>query len=117
MALTVGERIKQRREELGMTQDELAQLMGYSGRSSICKMETAGDLITTRKIRQFAQALHTTPAALMGWENPEFRPIVETLDKDDSDVERLIRLVKGMDSDSMARIIEYATMLKAYKRE
>ena len=33
------ERIKKRREELGMSQDELAQKLGYKSRSTIAKIE------------------------------------------------------------------------------
>ena len=49
--------IKKRREELGMSQDELAKLTGYTSRSSIAKT----------KIELFAQALNTTQPELMGW--------------------------------------------------
>ena len=37
--MTIGERIKLRREELQMTQEELAQKLGYKSRSSINKIE------------------------------------------------------------------------------
>ena len=35
----IGQRIRKRREELNMSQDELARLMGYKSRSSINKIE------------------------------------------------------------------------------
>lgn len=37
--MTIGERIKKRRLELGMTQDELAKKLGYKSRSSVNKLE------------------------------------------------------------------------------
>lgn len=67
--MTVGERIKQKRIELGMSQEELSKKMGYSGKSSVCKAETYGDNITTSKIQRFADALGTTPSYLMGWDD------------------------------------------------
>lgn len=66
--MTVGERIKQRRIELGLSQEDLAKRMGYSGKSSVCKAETSDDNITTSKVRKFANALNCTESFLMGWE-------------------------------------------------
>lgn len=62
-------RIKRRREELGLTQEELATKMGYKSRSSINKIEMGENDIPQSKIVQFAAALDTTPAYLMGWED------------------------------------------------
>lgn len=66
--MTVGERIKNRRLELGMSQDELAAKMGYSGKTTISKAETCGDNITTTKIHKYADALNCSFSYLMGWE-------------------------------------------------
>lgn len=60
------EKIRARREELGMTQDELAKLLGYKSRSTIAKIEKGENDITQSKITAFAQALKTTPGELMG---------------------------------------------------
>ena len=65
--MTVGERIKQRRIELNLSQEELALKVGYKSRSSINKIELARDL-PLRKVELMAKALDTTPAYLMGWE-------------------------------------------------
>lgn len=62
-------RIKLRREELGMSQDELAKALGYKSRSSINKIELGINDITQSKIESFAKALQTTPAYLMGWDD------------------------------------------------
>ncbi|MCL2107784.1 MAG: helix-turn-helix transcriptional regulator [Oscillospiraceae bacterium] len=61
-------RIKDRREELGMTQDELSQAMGYTSRSSIAKIESGSVDIPQSKISAFANVLDTSVAWLMGWE-------------------------------------------------
>ena len=65
--MTVADRIKHLRESLGMTQDELAEKMGYDGKSSVSKMENSGDNVTLKKIARVAPCLHTTTAYLMGW--------------------------------------------------
>ena len=64
---TLYSRIKKRREDLGMSQLELACALGYTDRSSIAKIEKGVNDITQSKIVAFADALHTTPAYLMGW--------------------------------------------------
>ena len=66
---SIGENICNRRKELGMTQEELAELLGYKSKSSINKIELGVNDLPQRKIAQFAKVLHTTPAALMGWES------------------------------------------------
>lgn len=63
----IGERIKARREELGLTQDELAVRAGYSSRSTINKIEMGTRDIPRKKIAVLAAALDTTPEALAGW--------------------------------------------------
>ena len=64
----LNERIRERREALGLSQSELAKLLGYSDRSTIAKIESGINDITQSKIEAFAQALQTTPAYLMGWD-------------------------------------------------
>lgn len=63
----IGERIKQRREELGLSQDELARLVGYKSRSSINKIELGFRDLTQSKIKRIADALQTTPSYIMSW--------------------------------------------------
>lgn len=64
---TLYARIRERREALEMSQTELADMLGYSDRSAIAKIEKGINDITQSKIEAFAEALHTTPAYLMGW--------------------------------------------------
>ena len=59
---TIGERIKERRIELDMSQEELATMLGYKSRSSINKIEKDGRELRQNKIMAIARALHTTPA-------------------------------------------------------
>lgn len=76
------ERIKSRRKELNMSQDELAQKLGYKSRSTIAKIENGENDIPQSKIEAFANALQTTPAYLMGWEDigsPKQTPSSTTL--------------------------------------
>ncbi len=62
----MGKRIRKRRISLGMSQDVLAQLTGYTSRSSIAKIEKGGVDLTQTKIVEIAEALKTTPAYVLG---------------------------------------------------
>jgi len=64
----IGDKIRKRREQLGISQEELANKMGYKSRSAITKIEKGQRDINQSKISEYAKALQTTPAFLMGWE-------------------------------------------------
>ena len=64
--MTVYERIRHRREQLGISQGQLAEELGYTNRSTIAKIESGKNDITQSKIVAFAHALSTTPQYLMG---------------------------------------------------
>lgn len=66
--MKIGDRIKHRRIELGMSQDELARRLGYRSRSSINKIEKDASGLPQTKIAAIASVLQTTPSFIMGWE-------------------------------------------------
>lgn len=71
----ISDRIKQRRIELNMSQDDLAKKLGYKSRSSINKIERDASGLPQTKIAAIAKALDTTPSHIMGWdEEIEERP-------------------------------------------
>ena len=63
-------RLRLRREELGLSQEELAQRMGYRSKSSITKLEKGINDIPQSKVEELAAALQTTPAYLLGLDTP-----------------------------------------------
>lgn len=66
--MTIGQRIKIRREELGMSQEDLSKKIGYKSKSSINKIELGQRVLTQSKIKALADALDTTPSYIMGWD-------------------------------------------------
>ena len=76
---TIGSRIRSRREELGLSQDELSQRLGYKSRSSINKIELNQRNLTQSKIKAIADALETTPSYIMGWNESEQKNDVDKL--------------------------------------
>lgn len=66
--IMVGQRIKERRVAMGMSQRDLAAVLEYSNHSTIARIEAGKVDLPQSKIAIFADVLHTTPAYLMGWE-------------------------------------------------
>lgn len=63
------DRIRRRREQIGMSQEELAHKIGYKDRTAVSKIESAQRQIKHSMIAKLADALGTTPSYLMGWDN------------------------------------------------
>lgn len=67
--MTLGEKVKLRREELNLSQEELAEKMNYKSKTSIHKIEVGITDLPLSKVKELAAVLKTTPAYLMGWED------------------------------------------------
>ena len=78
--MELADRVRRRRIELGLSQEELAERMGYSSRSSINKIEM-GRPISQKIIIRLAEALETTPSYLMGW-NQQAHNMIDIMAKD-----------------------------------
>ena len=72
-------RIRHRREELGLSQAELADRMGYRSKSSITKLEKGVNDLPQSKLEELAAALQTTSAWLLGLDIPAPPPGFEPL--------------------------------------
>ena len=66
--MTIGQRIKARRNELKLSQRELAARLGYNDHTTLTRIEGGKVDLTQSKVVQFADVLGVTPAYLMGWE-------------------------------------------------
>lgn len=111
----IGNNIKERRESLGMSQDELAEKMGYKSRSTIAKIEKGVNDVTQTNIVKFAEILKTTPAYLMGWEKikKENNTITDVVLRmtNDSDFFVLVETLNKLDSE---KISSFKQMLSAF---
>ena len=63
-------RVRLRREQLGLSQEELARRMDYRSRSSITKLEKGINDLPQSKVEELARALEPPPAALLGLDAP-----------------------------------------------
>ncbi len=86
---SLGQRIKSRRIELGLTQEELGKMVGYKSRTTVNKVELGISSLNETKIIAFAKALDTTPAYIMGWDEPtkeknELIDLINQLNEDET---------------------------------
>lgn len=72
--MTVGERLKRRRKELGMSAEAVAEKLGCSP-STVYRYENGEkNKMGIDKLKPIAEAINTSPAYLMGWEDEETLP-------------------------------------------
>jgi len=69
--MTVGDRIREIRVSLEISQTELAKRAGYSDKTRISKIENSGNEISMKQVKRIAKALNVDSAFLMGWRQPE----------------------------------------------
>ncbi len=113
--MTIGQRIKERRIELGLTQRQLSDMMGYSNHSTITRIEAGKVDIPQSKIAKFAEVLGTTTAILMGWEemqknNDTIADIVIRL-RTDADYLDVVSHLQRLDAEQLASVKQ---MLSAF---
>lgn len=114
--MTIGEKIKQARIAKGLTQEELAEKLGYKSRSSVNKIETGGRDIPRSQIKKIADVLDVSPVSLLGFEdeNPaeenqqEHRPEIS-----DDDIKfALWGGAEGITDEMYEEVRQYAEMVK-----
>jgi transcriptional regulator with XRE-family HTH domain len=116
--MTVGERIKQRRKELGMSADDLATRLGKN-RATVFRYEN-GDIekLPVDILKPIADALQTTPQVLMGWVSEETHKkndiITDAVVRMRSDDE-FLSVVSGLltlDADKMSAVKQLLMVLQ-----
>ena len=112
----IGEQIKKRRIELGLTQKELAEKLGYKSNTTINKIELGINDISQSKVIEFAKALNTTPAYIMGWTVRDEDAVNRTL----GEIIKAYRTEQGMSMDDFSKVSgiskAFISVLEMYKR-
>lgn len=103
--MTIGQRIKAKRKELRLSADELGEKLGKD-RSTIYRYEK-GDIenLPLDILEPIAEALHTTPQFLMGWEevqknNDTITDIIVRM-RCDSDFLSIVEMLYKMDAEKL----------------
>ena len=108
--MNLADRVKQRREELGLSQEQLALRMGYSSRTSINKIEN-GRPCSQKIIARLAEALNVSIPYLMGWEDEEEKPTVQN-DELSKDMRELIEEIKKLPEDKIQMLLQVARSIR-----
>ena len=104
--MTVGQRIKMRRKELGMSADELA-IKIKKDRSTVFRYER-GDIenLPLDILQPIAEALLITPQALMGWEEPDENTATENGSGTSEVKQQLLDLVDSCSEEEVSRLLQ-----------
>ena len=86
--MSVGANIRKRRFEMKMSQQELADAMGYKTRSTIAKIESGENDISQKKLQRLAAVLETTVEALVAGSSQLEEDAVALVRPDSSDGHR-----------------------------
>ena len=107
--MTIGERIRYRREEIHMTQQELAEKVGYKGKTAISKIEAGERELRQSMISPMASALNTTIEFIMGWDSTDPDPTAITL----SPVEQeLVEICRDMNTEGQEELLKHGRLLR-----
>lgn len=107
--MAFGDRVRDLRIGKGITQDELAKMVGYSSRSTINKIEKNERNVDQSMIVKFAKALDTTPTFLTGWgEDNEIEPNTNILS-----TEKIVELLaeKNISASKMMKELGFSSGL------
>ena len=107
--------IRNRRIELGLTQAELAEKIGYRSISTIAKIERGINDIPQSKIKAFADALNTTPGELMGEVEPA--PVPLSLTQQEEEHIKKYRQLDAGGQDRIDRQIDFELFQLAQSAE
>ena len=117
--MTLGDRVKQKRENMGLSQEELADKMGYKSKTSIHKIEQGITDLPLSKVEELAKVLNVTTSYLMGWEDERiFRN--QVVHGVDIPVEKKINFIKniakklneGYSIDEISKILSFPNIDK-----
>lgn len=105
--MTIGDRIKMRRMELGLTAEELGKILGKS-RATIYRYEN-GEIenLPTTVLEPLAKVLNTTPADLMGWEDEKEEEEITTL---------AAHATEDLTEEEQKKVIEFVKFIKSQRK-
>ena len=112
MATKIGTRIMERRQQLGITQEELAFRMGYKTKSAINKIELGINDVSQSKVIKFAEALHTSVAYLMGWDDEKETSTIPEDDGLSEEKQELIDCIKKLPEDKVQMLLQVARSIR-----
>lgn len=105
----IGDNIKNRRLELGLTQEELAHKLGYKTKSAINKIEKNINDISQSKLLDFAMALDCSPMHLL---NPKPASEQSFEERRNNRILYYSLLMSSLSDESLDNVKNYIEFLK-----
>ena len=108
--MNINENIKKRRNQLGITLLELAELIGV--REATVQRYESGNIknIKHKTIVNIANALKTTPAYLMGWSDDNKNQPQENLEADEKELIKCYKECSSEDKEELLMLARYKTI-------
>ena len=100
--------IKKYRLLNNMSQQELAEKVGYKGKSMIAQIEKGTVNLSASMISKFAEVFHVTEFELMGVDEPEVSYIVY-----DDKMNELFEIYQSLPPDKQAEFLRYLKFLQS----
>lgn len=102
----LGNKVKSARNNLGISQEELANRIGYKTKGSIARIENGERDLPIDKLKLLAKALNTTPEYLVGW---DIEKKSQSITKASRDIEPTIEEIRAKLNES--ELIELDTLI------
>lgn len=112
----MGARIRQRREELGITQEDLAFSVGYKSRASINKIELGKTDIGQTMIIDIAETLHIPTNYITDVDTPVNDILNRKLPQLLPDEQQLLSDYRNFNEEGQEKVRDYITDLKDNQR-
>lgn len=109
---TIGNRIRYMRQEAGLSVDELAALLGKN-RATVYRYESDEiENFPIAVIGPLAEALHTTPAYLMGWTD-EKKPVTQM----DDELTEISEIFTELSPENRSKLLELSRLYLDHQRK
>ncbi|MCR5629879.1 helix-turn-helix transcriptional regulator [Eubacterium sp.] len=104
--LGIGKQIEYYREKKGLTQQELADKMGYKSKSTISKIEKGINDINQSTVHKFAEALDITVAELLGANHPNNQSVIIDFVSENPEYNIVIKKIMEVKKEDIHLLVE-----------
>ena len=113
----LGDKIRERRKRLGISQQELAEAAGYTSKVAICRIESGKMNLTMDKLVAIAKHLDMPVSELMHADEPDrtLPPGGFHGGNTRPDLIPIIENIKELDPSDVARVKQYIEVLRSAK--
>jgi transcriptional regulator with XRE-family HTH domain len=115
--MTIGQRIKERRQELKLSQRELAARLGYKDHTTLTRIEADKVDLPQSRIEKIAEVLGVSIGYLTGWEEePEDLGALAGKILKDPTMLKIVKNCVQLDEDDLATVATLVASLAAKKK-